>query len=590
MKTLIFFLTFMTPVFVMAQTCIPAGPISGTLSQEGSPYFVYGDICIEAEESLLIEAGVEVFFLDWYKFIVHGELNALGTETQKITFSTPNPHKYWQGIRFIESTQNSLLTHCIIERGKTSQDKDAVPENSGGGLAIIASPNTKIQINNCLVRNNEAYYGGGIHVSGSNPRIENCEIINNTAVAGGGINLIDNATAVLLNSTITNNQATYGGGLNIYNSSPKLIANTIMYNDAIENGGGMRIVVSGAYEIRKNVIASNNARMGGGLSINNADGFYCNNTIVYNEAMLKGGGVYLYGSAQPEIMNTILFFNKSHMIIDGEQVYLQSDGCDPDFRYCDIEGGIIGFAGPGNLNYSGMFIENINKDPIFAKTKPYIYNISWNNYPWDDETKSPCIDAGCPTMQNDPDCSCCDIGARFYFQILEKPQALNPFINNPQLCFIATWTPAFGALGYYLDVAKDPDFHKFLMRDHAVTDTSCVVYAFCPGKYYYRVRSYNTGLVSEYSNVVTVDFNPLMKKSLRDISEVYSSDKRIYINIKENTSSPGQLKVYNLAGQLIGEQSVNSGLNCLTVSSVQQVVLLKMLLDGKVYQEKLLLR
>lgn len=587
MKKLISVLIFMIPLLVLSQSCVPPGPVMGTWTYEGSPYYVYGDIYVESDAMLEIEPGVIVYFKGWYDFSIYGKLKAIGTAEDMIRFTSVSPsHVNWKGMSFRDTDRSSDLAYCIFDAGLKSLDEDDESYNSGGGVSVLNSPKARITFRNCIIRNNEAYYGGGVHVSNSIPRFYNCRIINNEAVVGGGINMINHGNIVLTKSLIQENTALLGAGINLYNSKPRLSFNKIQYNSASDYGGGLRIVSARGFKLEKNEIVHNSATKGGGMCINYSDGYFCSNTIANNEAMIMGGGLFIYGISLPQFMNNIIYFNKSYISTKGEQVYLQSAGSDPGFQYCNIEDGLSGFGGAGVLNYYGFYNDNLESDPIFEDALSGNYNISWKNYPFDDETKSPCIDAGCPTLEGDPDCSCCDIGAHYYLQVLEEPAALNPFICVPDLSFIATWTTSYGALGYYLDVAKDPGFHKYVVKDLAVCDTSCMVSVYVPYTYYYRVRSFNTGITSDYSNVIEVKVKETETIKLRDMAIIRSTPGKVYIDLDNELSGSGELSVYNLAGQLISTQNVTSGSNTLEFSCSEQIVLINLIMDGKVYQDK----
>jgi hypothetical protein len=87
--------------------------------------------------------------------------------------------------------------------------------------------------------------------------------------------------------------------------------------------------------------------------------------------------------------------------------------CDPDFHYCDIEGGVGAFGGPGaGSEFDGVYDSCIDADPLFADGENGDFHLAWDNYPTEDATKSPCIDSGHPHPQyNDPDGSRNDMGA-----------------------------------------------------------------------------------------------------------------------------------------------------------------------------------
>jgi len=57
---------------------------------------------------------------------------------------------------------------------------------------------------------------------------------------------------------------------------------------------------------------------------------------------------------------------------------------------------------------------NIFEDPLFADYVAGDFHLTWSNFPTSDQTKSTCIDAGNPSLPNDPDGTVADIG-RYYF-------------------------------------------------------------------------------------------------------------------------------------------------------------------------------
>jgi hypothetical protein len=581
MKKLTFLLAFMIPIFLSAQTYIFPGPVSGTWDLDGSPYLVNGSIYVDKTSSLDIEAGVTVIIAGWYEFAIYGELNAIGAENNKILFTTNHPTVVWQGIRFIQPHVNSVLAHCIIEKGEAPL---------GGALYFFRTYDQEILVQNTLIRNNKAVYGGGVYCTESNPIFENCEITENVAQVGGGLYLAGQSDIILRSSIITRNKADNGGGLRIMRSAPQLISNSINMNIANLSGGALSIEESDHYIMRKNEIANNAAATGGAIHLLNSNGSYCNNTLTFNDAHEKGGAMYFDGDSDPEIMNSILYFNDAYVADGGVSVNLASKESDPDFMYCDIEGGLIGFKGSGaGLNYTGKYEGCLTADPLFKDAVNGDFSVTWDNYPHVDETKSPCIDAGCPNSIGDPDCTCCDMGAFFFFQLLEVPEALPPAAMQ-ELAFLATWTEAYGALGYYLDVAIDPDFAHYLIKKKDVGNSQvCVVQVPTMRTYYYRLRAYNSTLLSDYSNTAVVLMVSVEEQDEHNIS-IYSANQEVCIRIEDQLKTSGELKVYSLSGQLITEQRVNSGLNRISIDGPDQIVIIKMLLDGKAYQEKLMLR
>ena len=108
------------------------GPIfeDTTWTKEGNPYIVIDTIDIWSGVTLTIEPGVDVRFNSGKRLLITGNLIAIGTETEPISFTSnlPNPQPGdWGNIEFSEdapSTQvdpsgeyisGSILKYCIVE-------------------------------------------------------------------------------------------------------------------------------------------------------------------------------------------------------------------------------------------------------------------------------------------------------------------------------------------------------------------------------------------------------------------------------------------------------------------------------------------
>ena len=99
--------SFSVPVLVSASTAIPGGDVSGTWTMDGSPYLIGGDITVPADQTLIIEPGVEVIFESWYKLTVNGTLLAEGTAGSPILFTGTHPTAGWLGIRLVNASNAS---------------------------------------------------------------------------------------------------------------------------------------------------------------------------------------------------------------------------------------------------------------------------------------------------------------------------------------------------------------------------------------------------------------------------------------------------------------------------------------------------
>jgi len=161
-------------------------------------------------------------------------------------------------------TLNSKLSlnKSLIENNKTLR-----LSSSGGGLYFKtdntqANNDSVLNINNSIITENNAHFGGGITIdiassdtTSTSSIIKNTEISANKAVSGGGLNFVAAGSLALFNSTIS-------------------------HNISLENGGGIFASddSTGNIDIYNNTIAFNLASSGG--NIFNAATMRLANTII----------------------------------------------------------------------------------------------------------------------------------------------------------------------------------------------------------------------------------------------------------------------------------------------------------------------
>jgi len=426
---------------VKGQTIITGPNVSGIWTPAGSPYLVQASIMIPGDSTLMIQPGVRIEFKGHYKFVVLGRLLALGTNADPVRFTATDISTGWYGLRFDNSNtanDSSIIDHCILEYGRKTD-----PDYRGGAIAFKNF--SKARVSHCLIRHNySCAYGGGISCYDSDPVIINNTFDSNTAdfVAamntGGGAISCDNSNSLIAGNTFINNTASAGigggGAIFIEDGSPVISGNLIINNTNTNNayygdGGGGGIFAYGHATIIGNTISNNKAdgylANGGGIyfyvndhstvinntitnnSVLGATGkggaLFCdlssyptliNNTITNNDAKNMGGALYCYGVANLTFRNCIIYGNTANQ--QANQVYLYDEDSDPDFYYCDLQGGVAGFDLNGNF-YTGNYENNIDTDPLFvwptAGSGTY-----WNGavVDWTEDVASPCINAGDP--------------------------------------------------------------------------------------------------------------------------------------------------------------------------------------------------
>lgn len=295
---------------ICAQTNIPAGPISGNWNHAGSPYLIQGEVSIPLDNTLVIDAGVEVYFEGHFKFIIYGSLQAVGTVEDSILFSTEDPETGWHGLRFIDTESNSQtpsnVSHCIVEFGRSY---GTCPDNSGAGIYIgHANPvisNSTIR-NNSAVSGNADWGGGGIYTEYASPIIRENLIANNYSGHDGGGIYCGYGSPLISNNEIVGNEAAYrGAGIACFNfSSPDILNNQIENNSAASIGGG--IYQSGGNSlIESNTIRDNYAGDGGGVACFLSNSRLYNNLITDNESY-TGAALWNQGSSPQVFNNTII--------------------------------------------------------------------------------------------------------------------------------------------------------------------------------------------------------------------------------------------------------------------------------------------
>ncbi len=397
-----------------------SGYITENRTWDADTIKVFGNVTVEKDVTLTIKKGVYVQFMGHYHINVFGQLLAVGTETDSITFRPKDKLTGWHGIRFFDTDLNnqsgSKLHFCDFRYGKAEAliytyngCGGAVCCVNSSGLSVencdiqssIASigggvycNNSDISIKNSFIHANYADYGGGIALSNSSPTIRNVLVNSNHATEkGGGVHCYEKADPVVSNSSINDNDAKYGGAIHLegyIDNYPQPVFDSVRIenNDASEKGGGIFIINRSKPELKRCLVAKNQSgKYGGAVFAQYASITMTNTTVTWNQADSSGSG--FYGDYQASVdLNDCIFYNSNN----GEIVSVNYPGYS-NVNYSNIRGG---YTGTGN----------INSDPLFySLTGDSAYYLT---------LLSPCLDTGDPYSPHDPDGSRADMGA-FYF-------------------------------------------------------------------------------------------------------------------------------------------------------------------------------
>ena len=352
LSTLIFLTAISTSIIAQTQV---SGNQSGTWSAANSPYHVIGEIIVPSGQILTIGAGVEINFQGHYKFTVQGNLQAQGSETDSIFFTTDNQATGWGGIRFDGSDGISNLSYCRIEYGKTG---GAYPDNHGGGMALLTSDAV---VSNCVFADNDATgedngMGGAVYAintgSSSGPLtfFTNCKFLRNHCYGeGGAIKFTGDMNTEITGCEFIENNCNYGGGAISFYSviDTKMIFCLFADNStSYSNGGAIHTLgVGNSLVFQQCTLSGNSAPGGDGGAIN----------LVFTNATF---------------VNSIIYNNPGAYSND---IYLDMGGY-AEINYCNL-------TMPGGATGSN----NINENPQFVNPGTFDFHLT--------ET-SPCIDAG----------------------------------------------------------------------------------------------------------------------------------------------------------------------------------------------------
>jgi len=344
--------------YYISGTYISDGDYCGTWTSDDSPFIVEGEVNVPIGCELLIEPDVKVVFWQPEAFNVYGRLLAEGSAHSNIEFTVG--WLGWKGIKFYNTNSNGQDS-SLIERAHIHHVFYLDNNSRGGGLFFQNSSDVKIlncEISNCNIGGYVSAGGAGIYCYESSPVIRN----------------------IIIHDCDLTSPETMGCAIYCYNNSSPEITRALIFNNHSD--------------------ATNDA-FGGGIACEySSDPELSNVTITQNtmDGSYKCGGALSINFCNPVVTNCIFYNNDSYT----EVCHLSSLSV---FTYSNIEGGTSQpWFGTGC----------IDADPLFADPASENFQLTWDNYPVPDATKSPCINSGNPASPNDPDGTQADMGAYYW--------------------------------------------------------------------------------------------------------------------------------------------------------------------------------
>lgn len=274
--------------------------------------------------------------------------------------------------------------------------------------------------------NNGFCHGGGISCNSNNGSIDliidSLIISGNYAVSnGGGLHSQSFNNVSIYNSIIENNEGgSSGGGLSLECAGGNCEFNLINSNINNNINGGV-YAVGGNYLIENSIISNNDD---GGIYFNSEAQAQINRVLFDNNDRTNGGAIYSVGSSDLIIDNSTFVNHEHTYYADGGAIThirnsIFTDVAD-DYMYGNIElfveysnigGGGFGIDNVNNPSNGIIYLEgNIYDDPQFSDFENGDYTLL---------RSSPCIDAGDPASELDPDGTIADMGVYYFDQTID---------------------------------------------------------------------------------------------------------------------------------------------------------------------------
>ncbi len=380
----------------IAQTEVE-GEVSGNWVIDDSPFIVVGNLDIEDGEELEIDPGVEIRFNGTYYFYIHGLLTAIGTEDDSIIFTRHRDNIQWRGIRILNGDDDTEISYCLIEH---SQTVGHIEDEGAKGAGIYCRGCDALISHNTIRDNQAAGYTAGVYTRDCDADIIANHICDNVAGTNGAVEVVDSQGNISFN-LVERNRAQHGGGMLFYGGTPTVEYNIVRHNNStVMNWGcGLYFAWDCRAEVRYNLVVNN---QGGGVYLGAGAelDIFENNTIANNPGTC---GILVYMFSSRLIMRNCIVWGHDDPIWlnDGHLTAFYSDIEDAENENINIEDGVI------------------DEDPLFENPDEEIYYLT---------ADSPCINAGDPDSDPDPDGSRADMGCFWFgtpFELTARPDSID---------------------------------------------------------------------------------------------------------------------------------------------------------------------
>jgi parallel beta-helix repeat protein len=384
-----------------------------------SPWYAIENVTVHAGAKLTIEAGCELFMTDKVSVYVHGGLNIGGTPERPVSIM-PDPsakarwphynrQPRWGVIAAIDAADSVVIKHAQISGSGFGNDRNKL-------FATITSLNSNTSIEHTSITDNiQSFYSeqGSVYIGHSAFRMTNtgdlinikytdkalveyCDLMGNTAIDTDAIDYDGVTGGIIRHNRIYGFWGSNSDGIDLGEGARDvLIEGNIIYGISDK---GISIGQGSTATIRRNLIFGSDM----GIAVKDSfssvlidqNTFYANNYSIacYEKNSGRGGG---YAA----VKNSILAGSVIAPLLSD-----QLSSIDVSYSMSDSKA----LPGTGNLL----------ADPLFVN--PFAGNFEL-------QPNSPCINAGDPFSERDPDNTRADMGA-YYTHLTGSDQ--NVFINE----------------------------------------------------------------------------------------------------------------------------------------------------------------
>ncbi len=364
---------------------IPAGTV---LHKSASPYLAQGTLVVPEHTTLVIEPGVEILMPADANLMVHGAIEALGTETDSITFRL-NPAKagdgYWGAICFIHATDTTRMRYVSVRNASqgpalyrcvaalSAFDADLVLDHMN--LTDNTANPVALRYSSLHITNSDLHskvLGDLINVKYGKGYIENCRFTGNDYPDTDGIDYDDVQNGVIRNVIIHDFKGSNSDAIDIGEEAINIrIDSILIYNvtdKGISVGQRSRVFIKDATIINTNLGVG--VKDSSYLEVDQSTFFGVATPIATYEKIAgrAGGNVVVRNSILSNSYDqTTLCDDKSTL-----QVYNSHSDNDPLQTGNDNYFGPVGFPAPGlyDLGQGTTMVEGRGSSFFPEKPKP----------------------------------------------------------------------------------------------------------------------------------------------------------------------------------------------------------------------------